>query len=177
MEMTNTIDGKSKKKLAPPKTNQTAVASDSLYRLAFNAAQATFISIALTGKIIAANKAACKMLGYTKTELLPRLWSSVILRDSQIRKIIKQPTNEHHFMALVSVIRKDGRRLHGEITAAFFRDEEGNNKMITTIKDLSRNIEQKKQVDTKKEKIVADNITLAKSLQKTIDTKNKKTVV
>jgi signal transduction histidine kinase len=66
---------------------------------------------------------------------------------------------------LVSVIRKDGHRLHGEITAAFFSDGYGNDRMITTIKDLSRNIEQQKQVDIKKEKKVVRNINhaLAKS--------------
>jgi PAS domain S-box-containing protein len=148
-----------------------------MYRLAFNAAQATFISIARAGKIIAVNKAACKLLGYSKKELLNLRWSSVIANDKHIRKIIKHTAQKGHFMALVSVIRKDGLHLHGEITAAFFSDGLGNDRMITTIKDLSRNIEQQKQVDTKKEKIVAHNITLAKSLQKTIDTKNKKTVI
>ena len=174
--MTNTPAGKSKKTPVSPKTKNTTTTSDYMYRLAFNAAQATFISIASKGKIIAANKAACKMLGYSKKELLNLHWSSVILSDNRIRKVLKHTSHEGHFMALVTVIKKDRRHLHGEITAAFFPDEQGNGKMITTIKDLSRSIEQQKQVDTKKEKIVAHNITLAKSLQKTIDTKNKKTV-
>jgi PAS domain S-box-containing protein len=169
--------GKSKKQPGQTETNIPATTRDSMYRLAFNAAQATFISISPTGKIIAANKAACKMLGYPRKELLTRSWASVILHDSRIRKIIKHTAKRGHFMALVSVIPKDGHRLHGEITAAFFRDDQSMEKMITTIKDLSRSIEQQKQVDTKKEKIVAHNITLAKSMQKTIDSKNKKKMV
>ena len=175
--MTKIIAGKSEKKPVPLSFKNITPPSDTMYRLAFNAAQATFISIARTGKIIAANKAACNMLGYSKKELLNLRWSSVISNDNYIRKIIKHTAHQGHFMALVFVIRKNGLHLHGEITAAFFSDGLGNDRMITTIKDLSRNIEQQKQVDTKKEKIVADNITLAKSLQKTIDTKNKKTVV
>jgi PAS domain S-box-containing protein len=163
--MKKTPFGKSEKKPGPSKINQKAITSDSMYRLAFNAAQATFISIARTGKIIAGNKAACKMLGYIRIDLLTRHWSSVILSDTRLPKIIKHTNHEGHFMALVTIIRKDGQHLQGEITAAFFRDEKGNDKMITTIKDLSRNIEQQKQVDTKKEKIVDRNTSqaLAKS--------------
>jgi PAS domain S-box-containing protein len=153
-----------------------ATISDSMYRLAFNAAQATLICLAFTGQIVAANKAACKLLGYPNKKLLTLHWSSVILIEGRIRKIIKHTRPGDHFMALVTVIKKNGHRFHGEITAAFFRDDRASDKMITTIKDLSRTIEQQKRVDTKKKKIVAHNITLAKSLQKTIDTKNKKTV-
>jgi len=150
---------------------------DYIYRLAFNAAQAAFISIAGTGKIIAANKAACTLLGYPRKALLTRNWSSVILQDSRIRKIVKHAASDGHFIAPVSIVRQDGHHLQGEITAAFFPDGHGTDRMITIIKDLSHNIEQQRQVDTQKEKIVADNITLAKSVQKTIDTRNKKTVV
>ncbi|HMC85816.1 MAG TPA: ATP-binding protein [Chitinophagaceae bacterium] len=166
-----------KKRTGLSKKNKPAIIDDFIYRLAFNAAQATFISSSGTGKIIAVNKAACRLLDYSKKELLNLRWTSVILNDSHIRKIIKHTAQQGHFMALVSVIRKDGLQLHGEITAAFFSDGRGNDRMITTIKNLSRDIEQQKQVDIKKEEKVAHNITLAKSLQKTIDTKNKKTVV
>jgi len=167
-----------KKQPGIPKKYKPETIADFVYRLAFNAAQATIISTSGTGKIIAANKAACILLGYSNKDLLTRAWVSIfILKDSRIRKMIKCPTPEERFTAFVSIIKKDGFRLQGEITSAFFNDHNGGERMITTITDLSQNIEKQRQVDTKKEKIVADNIMLAKTMQNIIDIRKEKTVV
>lgn len=55
-------------------------------------------------------------------------------------------------------------------------DEDGVGKSITTIADMSQSIRKQKDIDLKKEKIVAGNIVLAKSKQKNIDTKKEKIV-
>ena len=55
-------------------------------------------------------------------------------------------------------------------------DEDGIEKAITTISDMTQSIRKQKEIDTKKDKIVEDNIILAKSRQKKIEAKKEKIV-
>ena len=153
-----------------------ATAGGMLYRHAFdNSLQANIITTVSSGKIITVNKAACKLLGYSKKELLTKSRKTIFdINESSFKKMLKQRTSEGHSIAMVKAIKKSGRHIPCEITSAVFMDEDGIEKAITTIADMSQSILKQKNIDTKKEKIVADNIVLAKSKQKDIDTKKKK---
>jgi PAS domain S-box-containing protein len=151
---------------------------DLLHRLAFdNSLQANIIIAVSSGKIITANKAACKLLGYSKKDLLTKNRKNIFdINESSFKKMLKQRTTEGHSIALVKAIKKSGRQITCEITSAVFMDEDGIEKSITTIADRSQTILDQKTIDTKKEKVVADNISLAKAKQKGIDTKNERKV-
>jgi hypothetical protein len=69
-----------------------------------------------------------------------------------------------------------GKPFPCEITSAVFMDENGTEKSVTTIADMSQSILKQKNIHTKNKKIVADNIVLAKSKQKDIDTRKEKIV-
>jgi PAS domain S-box-containing protein len=128
-----------------------------------------------SGKIIIANSAACKLLGYSKKELLNKSRVTIFnINESSFKKMLKQRTAEGKATALVTAIKKSGKLLHCEITSSVFMDEDGVEKAITTIADMSKSILRQKDIDFKREKIVAGNIVLAKSKQKNIDTKKKK---
>ncbi len=90
--------------------------------------------------------------------------------------MLRQRAAKGQSKALVTAIRKNGKPFLCEITSAVFMDKDGIEKAITTISDRSQSIVMQKNIDTKKEKIVADNIVLAKSKQKEIDVKKEKTV-
>ncbi|MEP7110776.1 MAG: PAS domain-containing protein [Ferruginibacter sp.] len=160
------------------KPNVTA-GDDILHHLAFdNSFQSNLISKASNGKIILANSAACKLLGYSNKELLTKSRSALFnINESSFKKMLKQRTADGHSLALVTAIHKTGKELPCEITSAVFMDADGIEKAITTIVDLSQSIRRQKNIDTKKEKIVAGNIVLAKSKQKEIDAKKEKIVV
>lgn len=96
--------------------------------------------------------------------------------NDSFKKILKQRLAEGQSSGLVTVIKKSGKRLACEITSVIFIDEEGVQNAITTITDTSESIRVQKNIDEKKEKVVAENIVLAKSKQKIIDIKNKKLV-
>ena len=149
-----------------------------LRHLAFvKTAQANIISIVSSGKILMANKAACKLLGYTKKEFLSKSRAAIFdINESNFKKMLKQRTAEGQSVALVTAINKSGKLIPCEITSAVFMDEKGIKKSITSISDLSQRILNQKIIDTKKEKIVAHNIVLAKSKQKIIYTRNRKKV-
>jgi PAS domain S-box-containing protein len=150
--------------------------AEMLYRFAFeNSLQANIITTVRNGKIITVNKAACKLLGYSKKDLLTKKRDAIFdINERGFKKMLKQRTAEGHSIASVKAIKKKGRRFSCEITSALFRDEDGIEKMITTVTDISKSILAQKNIDTQKEKIVADNIIRAKTKQKNIDIRNKK---
>jgi PAS domain S-box-containing protein len=168
----------SKKKPVTFKKSVAAASDDILRHLAFdNSFRANIISTVSSGKIIMANRAACKLLGYSKKELLTKTRATIFdIKESNFKKMLKQRTAEGQSAAFVKAIKKSGKTISCQITSAVFMDEDGMEKSITTIADMSQNILEQKNIDTKKEKIVADDIALAKSKQKNIDIKKEKIV-
>jgi PAS domain S-box-containing protein len=157
---------------------RTSTTDDSLRHLAFdNSLRANIICTVSGGKIIMANRAACRLLGYSKKELLTKTGSTVFdINNGGFKKMLKERTLDGQSEASVTAIKKNGKPISCRITSAVFIDENGVKKSITTIADLSRNILEQKGIDVKKEKIVADNIVLAKSKQKKIDSKKERIV-
>jgi PAS domain S-box-containing protein len=167
-----------KKNSGTSKNSKARVNNETLLQLAFNnGAQANIITIVSSGKIILANNAACTLTGYAKRELLTKSRTSVFdTSESSFKKMLRQRNAEGQSVAQVKLIKKSGEPLTCEITSAAFRDEDGIKKAITTISDMSQSILTQKEIDTKKDKIVEDNIILAKSNQKKIEAKKDKIV-
>ena len=136
---------------------------DKLSQLAFNnAAQANIITIVSNGRIIMANNAASKLLGYSKKELLTKTRSAIFnINESSFKKMLKQRTAEGQSTATLTAIKKNGKVFTCEITSAVFVGGRGVKKAITTITDMSQHILKQKKIDTDKERIVAENIVLA----------------
>lgn len=156
----------------------TDTTGDHLSHLAFdNLAQANIIIVVSSGKIIMANSACCKLLGYSKKELLTKNRCEIFdVKESRFKKMLKQRTAEGQSKAVVFAIKKNGKPISCEITSAVFTGEHGKVKSITTITDISQRIREQKIIDTEKEKVVAGNIVIAKSKQKVIDLKKEKIV-
>jgi len=176
--MNTTSQSVNKKRLVGSEKTVIAGSLNSLHHLAFeNSLQANIISSVHSGKLIAANKAACRLLGYSKKEMLTKNKSSVFdINEISFKKMLKQRSAEGHSAARVTVLKKSGKHITCEITSAIFKDEDGIEKAITTIVDMSKSIFWQKKIDIKKDKLVADNIILAKSKQKKIDTSKEKRV-
>ncbi len=123
------------------------------------------------------NKAACKLLGYSKKELLTKNRSAIFdITEGNYKQMLMERMADGHSMAFVTAINKSGKLLPCEITSSIFMDGDGIEESVTTIADRSQSVLKQKEIDIKKEKIVSDNIVLAISKQKKIDTKNKKIV-
>lgn len=144
----------------------TTVTDDAILQLAFyNAAQANIISIVSTGKIVIANVAACKLLGYSKKDLLTKSRKNIFdIKEAGFKKMLRQRTKKGHSMAMVTAIKKTGKLVSCEITSAIFTDKDGIEKSITSITDISKKILEQKVIDKEKEKIVANNIVAANSI-------------
>lgn len=175
----STMDKKTRQKKRGIYKNATvSTVNDHLNKLAFdNSAQANIISTASTGKIIMANSVACKLLGYSKKEMLTK--SRAVIFDTTetgFKKMLRQRTAEGHSIAMVTALKKTGKPIACEITSAIFMDEDGIEKAITSIVDMSQSILKQKNIDIKKEKTIAGNIIIARAKQKKIDGNKEKTV-
>jgi PAS domain S-box-containing protein len=160
------------------KRNAATIADDHLSQLAFdNVAQANIIIIVNSGQIIMVNNACGKLLGYSKKELLTKNRADIFdVTESNFKKMLKQRTAEGKSRALVTAIKKNGKFISCEITSAVFTGADGIIKSITTITDITQRLQDQKNIDTEKDKIVAGNIIIAKEKQKKIDVKKNKVI-
>ncbi|MES2430541.1 MAG: PAS domain-containing protein [Bacteroidota bacterium] len=155
-------------KLVSQKKKITLALNVSIYHEAFeNTAQANIISNLMSGKIVAVNTAACLLLGYSKKELLTKKRAGIFKdNENDLKKNLLSKNGQYN--SSVISIKKTGASFMSEITSAVFMNENNIQNVITTITDKSQSILDQKNIDTKKEKIVAGNIVYA---QKISDTK------
>lgn len=165
-------------KKIPNAANVFANDENLLSRLAFdNSSHANIISILSIGKIVMANKAACKLLGYSGKGLLERRFHDIFdVGDKNFKRMLKQCRAEGQAAALVTMCTKKGKPVFCEITTAVFTGEHNIKMIITTITNKTASILQQKNIDIENEKIVAANIKLALSLQHKLDIKKQKAV-
>lgn len=129
-----------------------AESSGRLHHLAFdNSLQANIISVVSDGKIIKANMAACTLLGYSKKELMSKNRKDIFnLSESSYIKMLKKRTTEGHVKAEITLTKKNGKKLNCQITSVVFVGDNGIEKSITTIVDMSKSVSKQKKIDTKK---------------------------
>jgi len=168
----------SKKKDLISKIAGAAAPARNIHELAFvNAAQANIITTASDGKVVLANRAACKLLGYSSKELLTKNRTGIFdIHERSFKKMLEQRNSEGHSIAQVTALKKNGKAIPCEISSAVFTDEDGVEKAITSIADKSGGMLVQKNIDLQKEKIVEHNIVIARSKQKKIDSRNDKIV-
>lgn len=128
------------------------------------------------GSIVDANKAACRLLGYSKKMLLTMMNRAVLnINDKrfQFTSKLKQVAKPKIYVGVA--INHIGNSIQCDIAYSVYNDM-GTKYWITSITDRSKSIFLQKSMDYKKEKRVEENINTAKSKQKVIDIKNKKIV-
>jgi len=140
-------------------------ASDHLHHQAFNnSLLANIITNGKDGKIINANQAACRLLGYSGKEL-PGLYQKDIfdMSESRFKKMGIQINSEGHAKADITAIKKNGKQLPCQVTSVIFTGANSNTHSIITIVDMSQTVLKQKKIDVKKEKLVSTNIVLAQT--------------
>src|ERR1700709_2510263 len=105
-----------KTKPAPTKPEKTRVPDNLLQKAFENSLQANIISLVTNGQIIRVNKAACKLLGYSKKELLSRKREDIFrISDKNYKHMLRQRAAEGSAKADLSLIRKNGKEWPCEI--------------------------------------------------------------
>ena len=145
--------------------------ADYLRQQAFdNSIHANLIIAPEGGLILLANKAACKLLGYSR-RTLETLTSSTVFdtKDPGFEAMHQEKTRKGSATAYVTAISKTGKRLPCEISSANFFGPNRTPLIITAITDMRKVIKTQKHIDIIRDAAVASDIRSAKSKQKIID--------
>lgn len=141
------------------------VGYDHLLQQAFeNSLQANILFTVIHGKILQANKAACKLLGYSKKDLLTKNTHDIFdIKESHFKNLHNKGRPRGEYKGILTVLKKSGKRLTCEITSATFLGDHNIKKAIITLEDMSDSIRIQKNIDLEREKVVAANIFRART--------------
>jgi len=156
---------KGRKRIAPSLTPMTAESEAILSHLAFeNSLQATLIFIASSGNIVMTNRAACSLLGYPRKELLTLNAHDIFeAGEGDFKDLYKKGLPMGVFKDVLTVVKKNGKKLICKITSASFPGSHNISKTIATLEDISKSSQNQKSNDQVKQKLLMDGIASAQS--------------
>lgn len=133
-----TLKEKRERKPAAAK-KATEAETDHLLRQAFeNSLQANLLYTVSHGEILKVNKAACKLLGYSKKLLLTKTTHSIFdVKENHFRELHSREMQKGEYKGNLTVIKKNGTRLICQITSATFFGDHNIKKAIITLEDMS----------------------------------------
>ncbi len=120
--------------------DQKSQGSENLYRMIFDH---SMDGIILTdpgdeGKILSANPAACRMLGWTEEELVGKERDAILdLQELTLSALLDELTHSGSARAQLTYRRKDGTTFPGEVSTAFFTDSNGEPRTVSIIRDIT----------------------------------------
>jgi len=114
--------------------------SEKRYRMLFDHSTDAFIlsDPRGCGRILSANPAACRMLGWTEKELIGRGRDVMFnLEDPAVSDVLDELMRTGSTKARLTYTRKDGTTFPGEISSAFFTDGNGDPRVVIIIRDIT----------------------------------------
>jgi PAS domain S-box-containing protein len=154
--ISQSLNGHSSRYAKKPKAK---IANHLLQKAFDNSLLPNIISIESNGKILAANHAAEKLLGYSGKELLSKNFDEIFVpSERHFKRMLKQRGAAGHATGDLTVIKKNGKQLPCQITSVVFTGDNQIQKTITTLVDLSVGIRRQSVIDMKKEKDAADEM-------------------
>jgi len=138
---------------------------ENLHQKAFdNSLLPNIISNVGTGKIIAANRAAEKLLGYPGDGLLSKNFDEIFdLSGGHYEKMLEYRAAAGYTTGDLAVIKRNGKQLPCQVTSVLFTGDNEIMKAITTLVDRSEGIRRQSEIDLKKEKKAAAEVIYALS--------------
>lgn len=127
-------------------TMQSAAAlseSEERYRLLFEASLDAAMLTAPDGRILSANPAACRLLGYSEEELIALGRHGVVDReDPRLAAALVERERTGKFAGELTMIRKDGTKIPVEISTSVFTDRFGQTRTSLIIRDITRRLQE-----------------------------------
>jgi PAS domain S-box-containing protein len=136
-----------------------------LHEKAFdNSLLANIISIVQSGRIIDANLAAGKLLGYSHKGLLKKNLEDIFINeDHHFSELLQQRSLIGHAVGNLTALKKNGKTLPCQTTSVIFTGDNHIQKVITTLVNRTETIHQQQLIDLIQEKRFATVKRLARS--------------
>ena len=134
------------------------------YRLLFEHSEDAVLLTVPDGRVLAANPAACRMLGRSEEDIV-RVGRSGIVDESDPRLVplLQERERAGRVQAELNFVRADGSRFPVEMTSALFTDSDGEPRTAIIVRDISERarLEQQKEQYLKFFMLSADPMCIA----------------
>jgi len=138
--------------------------SEQKYRMLFETSMDGILMTTTNGKLIAANLAACRMLGVTEAEILQCQQPEIVdTSDPRFGLAVEARAQTGVFTGELTYLRKDGTRFPVELTSVIYQPAEGDAQANIIFRDIS----QRKQAEQEKQKADARLRTLSVAIEQT----------
>lgn len=111
-----------------------------------------------------ANETACKLLGYSRTQLLATKMDDIFdTEKAGFRELYKKGVPMGEFKDVVTVQKKNGNELTCKIASATFLGGRNIKKAVATLEDMSKSIQTKKKGDLESQNQMTAAVTITQS--------------
>ncbi len=124
------------------------------------------------GRILSANPAAARLMGWTREELVGTFRDHVLdLGDPGLAAMLREREASGAAEARITYKRKDGTTFRGEVSSALFRDHNGETRAVTIIRDVTERERAEEAVRLSEQKFAAafENNPAAVALTRLLD--------
>jgi PAS domain S-box-containing protein len=129
-------------------TEEFTISANLLQRAFDNSLVASIISIVDNDRIMRANLTACKLLGYSKKQLLKMKRADIFkVSERNYKKMLQQRKEKGRARADLFIMRKNGLLWPCEITSVLFKDKDGVSYSLTNFVDQRERLSAQRKID------------------------------
>jgi diguanylate cyclase (GGDEF)-like protein/PAS domain S-box-containing protein len=133
-------------------TTQSALAaqlgdSEARFEAMFEYGIEAMLITATDGRVLAANREACRLLACSREQLMAHAQPEILARDdARTQALLDQRERTGHVRGEATIVRRDGTRFPGEIASALYRDSRGEIEAGLTIRDITARKEAEEKI-------------------------------
>ncbi len=112
--------------------------SEQRFRQVFESSIDGILLLSASGRVLSANPAACRMLGRTESEMRS-MRQEGLLDPADTRRVaaVEELIRTGRFSGELTLLRKDGSRLPGEVSSVLFEDSWGQKRSSVIVRDIT----------------------------------------
>jgi len=154
LNMKKKPDARKKNSTASISNEELTISGNLLQRAFDNSLVANIISIVDNDRIIRANRSACKLLGYSKKQLLMMKRADIFkVSESGYKNMLKQRKDKGGARADLFIMRKNDLLWPCEITSVLFKDKDEVGYSITSFVDRRERMSAQRKIDVENKRV------------------------